>query len=81
MKVGQLYIVSTNKARAVITRASPSIIELRWTHESDGTPIKEGKRPILYNRDEIQKSIDRDQVAIFDPEGDPNLMFLMRKKS
>jgi hypothetical protein len=81
MKIGQLYIVSTNKARAVITRESPSIIELRWTHESDGTLIKEGKRPILYKRDEIQKSIDNGQVTIFDPEGDPNLMFLMRKRS
>lgn len=81
MKKGQLYIVLTNRARAVLTKVGPSMVELHWTHRADGTPSDLEKRPISYRRSEIEKGLLSGDVIIADPEGDPNLMFLMKKRS
>ena len=81
MKKGQLYIVLTNKARAIITKAGPSMVELRWTHKPDGTPSNPRKKPITYTREELEAGVNTGDIKIGNPDGDPNLMFLMKKRN
>ena len=81
MKKGQLYIIrpDINQARALITKVGPSMVELRWLVGADGKPHDMDKKPLCYPREEIEREINDGHVTIADPEGDPNLMFMMRK--
>lgn len=81
MKPGQLYIVTSNKARAIIKEVGNHTVKLRWISETDGSPIPEGHyKASLYEMGDIEEGVSRGQVIICDPTDDPNMMFLMRKQ-
>jgi len=80
MKNGQAIKSKFHKAQGIIQKLGPSMVEIRWFIDSDGSRMTaDSENPIsTFKREQIQNSIDKGSLTLCDPI-DPNVLFLMRK--
>jgi len=79
MKNGQILKSAYHKGRGVIQKLGPSMVEIRWLTNFEGSPVAEGVDSIsTFNRVDVEQSIAKGGTTVHDST-DPNISFLIRK--
>ena len=79
MKNGQIIKSTHNKSQGVIQKLGPSMVEILWLIDSEGSPMAEDADSISrFSCVDVERSITGGGTTIHDPT-DPNILFLIRK--